>query len=105
MAALARLLPHGQLGQLRLIISPRTLLRWHSHLVQRHWTYPRRTRGRPRAAKPVRALVLQMARDKSGLGLPQIGEPRTSEFAGMSRCGRHQRGDLTCPASRSSSST
>ena len=29
LAALARLLTRGPLGQLRLIISPRTLLRWH----------------------------------------------------------------------------
>src|SRR5271167_2687633 len=52
MAALARLLPRDQLGQLRLIISPRTLLRWHAHLVRRYWTYPRRAPGRPETAKP-----------------------------------------------------
>jgi hypothetical protein len=33
--ALARLLPSAQLRQLRLIISPRTLLRWHAGLVRR----------------------------------------------------------------------
>lgn len=43
LAALARLLPGGQLRQLRLIISPRTLLRWHADLVRRRWAYPRRT--------------------------------------------------------------
>ena len=32
LAALARLLPSGHLRQLRLIISPRTLLRWHAGL-------------------------------------------------------------------------
>jgi hypothetical protein len=36
LAALARLLPGSQLRQLRLIISPRTLLRWHAGLVRRH---------------------------------------------------------------------
>jgi hypothetical protein len=36
LAALARLLPGGALRQLRLIISPRTLLRWHAELVRRH---------------------------------------------------------------------
>ena len=68
MAALARLLPRGQLGQLHLIISLRTLLRWHAHLVRRHWTYPHRAPGRARTAKPVRVLVLEMARDKPGWG-------------------------------------
>src|ERR1035438_7491097 len=31
-----------KLRRLRLIISPRTLLRWHADLVRRHWAYPRR---------------------------------------------------------------
>jgi putative transposase len=34
MAALAPLLPAGRLRQLRLIVSPRTLLRWHACLVK-----------------------------------------------------------------------
>src|SRR5580698_838497 len=37
LAALARLLPSSQLRQLRLIISPRTVLRWHADLVRRRW--------------------------------------------------------------------
>src|ERR1017187_5697987 len=64
LAALARLLPRGQLRQLRLIIPPRTLLRWHADLVRRHWAYPRRSAGRPRTGGSVRALVLEMARRK-----------------------------------------
>jgi putative transposase len=79
LAALARLLPRSHLGQLRLIISPRTLLRWHAHLVRRHWTYPRRAPGRPRAAKPVRALVLEMARDNPRWGYRRIH----GELAGL----------------------
>ncbi len=35
LAALARLLPCGHLCQLRLIVSPRTVLRWHADLVRR----------------------------------------------------------------------
>jgi hypothetical protein len=58
LAALARLLPRSYLRQLHLIISPRTLLRWHADLVRRHWAYPRRGPGRPKTASAVRALIL-----------------------------------------------
>jgi putative transposase len=40
-AALARMLPGRQLRQMRLIVSPQTLLRWHADLVRRCWTFPR----------------------------------------------------------------
>jgi len=63
LAALARLLPRVHLRQLHLIISPRTLLRWHADLVRRRWAYPRRAPGRPRTSPTIRALVLEMARD------------------------------------------
>jgi transposase InsO family protein len=79
LAALARLLPGGQLRRLRLIVSPRTLLRWHASLVRRHWAYPRRAAGRPRAAPSVRALVLEMARDNPGWGCRRIH----GELAGL----------------------
>jgi putative transposase len=48
LAALARLLPASQLRQRRLIMSPRTLLRWHASLVRKRWTDPRRAPGRSR---------------------------------------------------------
>src|SRR5690349_1578211 len=79
LAALARLVPSGQLRQLRLIISPGTLLRWHAHLVRRCWTYPRRAPGRPRAASAMRALILEMARDNPGWGYRRIH----GELAGL----------------------
>src|SRR5258708_784040 len=66
LAALARLVPGSQLRELRLIISPRTLLRWHADLVRRRWAHPRRDPGRPRTAPVIRALVLEMARDNPG---------------------------------------
>lgn len=72
LAALARVLPGSQLRQLRLIVSPRTLLRWHADLVRRKWAYPRRTPGRPRTGHSVRALVLEMARDNPGWGYRRI---------------------------------
>jgi putative transposase len=79
LAALARLLPGSQLRQLRLIVSPRTLLRWHADLVRRHWTHPRRAPGRPRTATAVRALVLEMARDNPNWGYRRIH----GELAGL----------------------
>ena len=79
LAALARLLSRSQLRQLRLIISPRTLLRWHADLVRRHWAYPHRAPGRPRTAQAVRALVLEMARDNPGWGYRRIH----GELAGL----------------------
>ena len=72
LAALARLLPGSQLRQLRLIISPRTVLRWHADLVRRRWACPRRSPGRPRTAQAIRALVLEMADDNPGWGYRRI---------------------------------
>jgi transposase len=72
MSALARLLPRGKLRQLRLIVSPQTVLRWHAELVKRHWAYPRRPPGRPRTAGTIRALVLEMAQDNPAWGYRRI---------------------------------
>jgi hypothetical protein len=72
LSALARRLPGSHLRQLRLIISPRTLLRWHADLVRRHWAYPRRAPGRTRTAQAVRTLVLEMARDNPTWGYRRI---------------------------------
>jgi transposase InsO family protein len=70
LSALSRLLPTG-LRRLRLV-SPRTLLRWHAHLVARHWTYPRRQPGRPPTPQPIRALVLRMAEENPTWGYRRI---------------------------------
>jgi putative transposase len=78
LAALARLLPGSQVRQLRLIVSPRTLLRWHADPVRRRGAYPRRAPGRPRTVVSVRVLVLEMARDNPGWGYRRI----QSELAG-----------------------
>jgi putative transposase len=73
------LLSGSQLRQLRLIVSPRTLLRWHADLVRRRWAYPRRSPGRPRTAQAIRALVLEMARDNPSWGYRRIH----GELAGL----------------------
>ena len=72
LSALARLLPGGHRRHLRLIVSPRTMLRWHADLVRRRWAYPRHTPGRPRTAQALRALVLEMARDNPAWGYRRI---------------------------------
>jgi putative transposase len=78
LAALARLLP---CNQFRLIVSPRTLLRWHADLVRRRWSYPHQNPGRPRTDRSVRSLVLEMARDNPGWGYRRIH----GELAGLGR--------------------
>jgi hypothetical protein len=90
LAALARLLPARQLRQLRLIIWPRALLRWHADLAGRERAFPRRAAGRPRTAQALPALVLGLARDNPGWGYRRIH----GELAGPGhtfappRCGR-----------------
>ena len=79
LAALARLLPSGHLRELRLLVSPRTLLRWHADLVRQRWAYPRRNPRRPRTPQALRALVLEMARDNPAWGYRRIH----GELAGL----------------------
>jgi putative transposase len=79
LAALGRLLPGSQLRQMCLIVSPRTVLRWHADLVRRRWTFPRHAPGRPRTGQSVRALVLEMARDNPSWGYRRIH----GELAGL----------------------
>jgi putative transposase len=70
LSALGRLLP-AQLRRLRLV-SPRTLLRWHAHLVARRCTYPQRRPGRPPVSQAIRALVLRMAKENPTWGYRRI---------------------------------
>jgi putative transposase len=70
LSALSRLLPTS-LRRVRLV-SPRTLLRWHTQLAARRWTYPRRQPGRPPTPQPIRALILQMARENPAWGYRRV---------------------------------
>jgi putative transposase len=72
LAALTRRISGAHRRQLSLIVTPRTLLRWHAELVRRRWTYPRRTPGRPRTGPAIRRLALEMARDNPAWGCRRI---------------------------------
>jgi putative transposase len=70
LSALARLIPRRRRHQM--FVTPRTLLRWHTHLVKRRWIYPNRTPGRPPTRPTLRALVLRMAGENPNWGYRRI---------------------------------
>jgi hypothetical protein len=72
LAALTRPLSAACRRQLSLIITPRTLLRWHAEMVRRHWSHRHRMPGRPRTGPAIRRLVLEMARDNPTWGYQRI---------------------------------
>ncbi|MEV2271975.1 hypothetical protein [Nonomuraea africana] len=72
LSALTRALPRGRRSRLRLIVSPRTLLRWHADLVKRRWTFPRRRPGRPRTGMTLQRLVVRWARENVAWGYRRI---------------------------------
>jgi hypothetical protein len=79
--ALTRLLPHRHRSQLRLLVSPRTLLRWHTNIVKRHWDYPHRRPGRP-------SVPANCPRSDAGNGTrqPNVGlpaDPRRTDRRGL----------------------
>jgi transposase len=55
-----------------LLVSPRTLVRWHRALVRRKWRQPAGRRGRPPLSAEIRELVLRVAREN-----PHWGHRRT----------------------------
>ena len=56
----------------RLLVTPRTLLRWHRALVRRKWRQPPGQRGRAPLPAEVRELVLRLARENPRWGHRRI---------------------------------
>src|SRR5713101_384458 len=78
LAAAACYLPHSSRGVL--LVTPRTLLRWHQALVRRKWRQPEGRRGRPPSAE-IRELVLRLAQENPRWGHRRIcGELRKLGF-------------------------
>ena len=75
LAALARALPRSAWASLS--VRPATLLRWHSQMVRRRWTYPHRRPGRPPLDRRLETLVVRLARENPRWGYRRIvGELR-----------------------------
>ncbi|WP_406088478.1 hypothetical protein [Kitasatospora purpeofusca] len=72
LAALLRLLSKRHRSAMKLLVTPRTVLRWHARLVARKWTYPPRRPGRPAKPEALRTLVLRLARENDGWGYRRI---------------------------------
>jgi hypothetical protein len=70
LAALSRLLPRPRWSAF--FVTPATLLRWHRHLIARHWTYPHARPGRSPVKKEIRDLVLRLAAENSTWGHRRI---------------------------------
>lgn len=80
LAAAAVHLPRPQRGLL--LVSPRTLLRWHRALVRGKWRQPSGRVGRPPLSPGIRELVLRLARENPRWGHRRIcGELRKLGFA------------------------
>ncbi|WP_421106408.1 integrase core domain-containing protein [Streptomyces sp. NEAU-S77] len=73
MAALLRMIVSKQRrSQVALLISPRSVLRWHARLIAWKWTYPSRSPGRPPKPAALRQLVLRLAKENPGWGYRRV---------------------------------
>nr|WTB09175.1 integrase core domain-containing protein [Streptomyces antimycoticus] len=72
MAALLRIFSNQRRSQLPVLVTPRTVLRWHARLIAWKWTHPSRRPGRPPTPEALRQLVLRLARENPGWGYRRI---------------------------------
>src|SRR5437870_13673907 len=70
LAAAACHLPRSSRGAL--LVTPRTILRWHQALVRLKWRQEPGQRGRPRLSAEVHELVLRLARENPRWGHRRI---------------------------------
>ena len=72
LAALVEVIPRRRRAGLRLMITPETVLRWRRDIVRRRWARKSQHKrpGRPATHHNITALVVRLAREKPGLGLP-----------------------------------
>jgi putative transposase len=70
LASLARLLPRHRWSVF--LVTPATLMRWHRHLVARHWTYPHPSKKRRGLDPEVVDTVLRLARENPRWGYLRI---------------------------------
>jgi putative transposase len=74
LAALLHRLPSTVLRQIRLLVRPETVLRWHRNLIAAQHariSRPRRV-GRPRTIRSIRVLVLRLAQENNSWGYRRI---------------------------------
>ena len=74
LAALLHRLPRPRLAQLRLIVSPDTVLRWHRDLLRRRHAKRSRPKrpGRPATVRSITVFVLRLARENPGWGYRRV---------------------------------
>jgi transposase len=81
LAALLGVIPKARRQGLRLLVTPDTIVRWHSDIVRRRWgaRSMRGNTGRPATRRNIRALVLRLAQENPDWGYRRIH----GELAGL----------------------
>src|SRR5690348_11209829 len=95
LAILLGAIPKARRQGLRLLVTPDTMLRWHRDIVRRRWAARsmRGKTGRPATRRNIRALVLRLARENPGWGLPQVSE-EVVDLPGQRVARRHVTGPV-----------
>ena len=80
LAVLLSLIPKAQWHELRLLVTPGTVLRWRRDIARRRWAARSMLgQGRPATRRNIQALVLRLARENSDWGYRRIH----GEMAGL----------------------